>query len=60
MKAAVAILRGTVLLVLLSTAGCAGQQSALEPGGPEAAHLAQLFWVFTAICGAIWIMVIIR
>ena len=59
MKAAVATLRGTVLLVLLSTAGCAGQQSALQPGGPEAAHLVQLFWIFTATCGGIWIMVII-
>ena len=59
MKAALTALRGTVLLVLLLSAGCAGQQSALEPRGPEAAHLAQLFWVFTATCGAIWIMVII-
>src|SRR3954470_14984125 len=39
--------------------GCAGQQSALDPQGPHAALLANLFWIFTAICSAIWLAVMI-
>jgi cytochrome c oxidase subunit 2 len=39
--------------------GCAGQQSILAPQSPEAAHLSELFWFFTAICGSIWVLVII-
>ena len=43
----------------LFLAGCAGQQSALDPQGPHAAQLASLFWIFTAICSAIWPTVMI-
>jgi len=43
----------------LFLAGCAGQQSALDPQGPHAAQLASLFWIFTAICSAIWLTVMI-
>src|SRR4051812_44160598 len=43
----------------LFLAGCAGQQSALDPQGPHAAQLASLFWIFTAICSAIWLAVMI-
>src|SRR3954452_22727836 len=39
--------------------GCAGQQSALDPQGPHAALLAKLFWMFSAICSAIWLAVMI-
>src|SRR3954468_873183 len=49
---------GVIGLALLISA-CAGQQSALEPHGPEAEHIARLFWIFTAVCGAIWFAVIV-
>src|SRR3954464_5734516 len=39
--------------------GCAGQQSALDPQGPHAALLAKLIWIFTGICSAIWLAVMI-
>jgi len=39
--------------------GCSGWQSALDPHGPNAESLAFLFWWFTAICGAVWLLVVI-
>jgi cytochrome c oxidase subunit 2 len=38
-------------------AGCTGWQSALDPHSPEAAHLANLFWVFLAVNVVVWILV---
>ena len=49
--------RLTVLALFLT--GCSGQQSALDPHGPHAEHLAILFWIFTAVCSAIWLAVMI-
>src|SRR3954462_8525397 len=49
---------GVIGLALLISA-CSGQQSALEPHGPEAEHIACLFWIFTAVCGAIWFAVMV-
>jgi len=43
----------------LVLAGCSGVQSALDPHGPEARHLTELFWIFTAVCSAIWLAVMI-
>jgi cytochrome c oxidase subunit 2 len=39
--------------------GCAGWQSALDPQGPHADHLARLIWTFTVLCSAIWLFVMI-
>ena len=39
--------------------GCGGSQSALNPQGVQAARLANLFWLFTGVCGAIWVLVMI-
>lgn len=39
--------------------GCQGWQSALDPQGPQARHLAELFWIFTAVLTAIWLLVMI-
>jgi cytochrome c oxidase subunit 2 len=47
----------TALPLLLG--GCGGQQSALDPQGPQADHLASLIWSFTALCSAIWFVVMI-
>lgn len=44
---------------ILSTAelgGCSGSQSALNPFGPEAHELAGLFWLFTGILTAVWVL----
>jgi cytochrome c oxidase subunit II len=51
----IAVLTGWTLLA----GACSGQQSVLDPHGPEAEHLARLFWIFTAVCGAIWFAVMI-
>ena len=42
-------------LLLPALAGCSGWQSALDPHGPEAKHLADLIWIFTAVCAAVWL-----
>jgi cytochrome c oxidase subunit 2 len=36
--------------------GCGGQQSILNPQGPEAHNLTALFWFFTAILAVVWIV----
>ena len=38
--------------------GCSGPQSALDPGGEEAAQVATLFWVMTGTGLAIWLAVV--
>jgi cytochrome c oxidase subunit II len=43
--------------VLLS--GCSGWQSSLDPRGPQAEALTQLFWLFTAISAVVWVLVVI-
>jgi cytochrome c oxidase subunit II len=47
---------GAAFLVLT---GCEGWQSALDPQGPEARSVAELFWFFAAICGAVWLAVMV-
>jgi len=34
-------------------------QSALDPAGPQAHELAHLFWIFSAVLGAIWLAVML-
>jgi cytochrome c oxidase subunit 2 len=45
--------------LLLSVCSCAGQQSALDPKGPQAEHLSNLIWSFTLICTAVWCLVML-
>src|SRR4051812_23478735 len=46
-----------VVPALLALAACTGQQSALDPQGPQAHRLADLIWIFTAIGAVIWLAV---
>jgi cytochrome c oxidase subunit 2 len=39
--------------------GCEGSQSVLNPQGLQAIRLAKLFWIFTGVCGTIWVLVLI-
>ena len=55
MRRARAILFAPFLLLT----GCQGWQSALDPKGPEAGLLADLFWIFTAISTAVWILTMV-
>jgi cytochrome c oxidase subunit 2 len=52
-------LLGTACLTActLLLGGCGGWQSVLDPQGPHADHLARLIWIFTALCSAIWLVV---
>jgi cytochrome c oxidase subunit 2 len=43
----------------LLLAGCSGWQSALDPRGPQAEHLAFIIWLFTGVCTATWIAVMV-
>jgi cytochrome c oxidase subunit II len=38
---------------------CSQFQSALHPAGPGASRLDWLLWVFTAVCGTIWLLVML-
>jgi cytochrome c oxidase subunit II len=51
----VALATGSMLLL----SACSGQQSALDPHGPDAEHIARLIWLFTGITGAIWFAVMV-
>jgi cytochrome c oxidase subunit 2 len=42
------------VLILACFSGCSGQQSALDPAGPQANELATLFWWMVAGTAAIW------
>jgi cytochrome c oxidase subunit 2 len=42
----------------LAVAGCEGPQSALEPLGPQARELAELWWIMAAGAVVIWLFVI--
>jgi cytochrome c oxidase subunit II len=50
--------RRIVLTCALSLAGCAGPQSALDPAGPAAERIAEIFWWMTITGAVIWIAVI--
>src|SRR5438105_4827748 len=39
--------------------GCSGWQSALDPKGEEAEHIAWIIWLFTFVCTAVWVLVML-
>jgi cytochrome c oxidase subunit 2 len=43
---------------LLAAAGCEGPQSVLDPRGPQAQELAQLWWIMAAGAVLIWLFVV--
>jgi cytochrome c oxidase subunit 2 len=43
----------------LPLGACGGWQSALNAHGPEAERLVKLFWFFTAVCGVVWLLVVL-
>lgn len=48
--------RGVSLVVAVSigVAGCSGWQSSIDPQGPHAQQIADLFWAFVVVCTVIW------
>jgi cytochrome c oxidase subunit 2 len=52
-----AMRRKVVLLTPALLTGCAGWQSTLDPHSNQAAHLSDLFWFFTIVCGIVWVLV---
>ncbi len=51
--------RPALILASFTLAGCAGWQSSLDPQGPRADLLANLFWVFTAVLAAVWLLTMV-
>lgn len=49
---------GAAALIGAGTSGCQGVQSALDPAGEQAEHLARVFWWTTGGSLAIWLIVI--
>ena len=45
------------MMATLLLCSCSGPQSALDPQGPHAEHLASLFWIFTAVSAFVWLAV---
>ena len=48
-----------LLFPALVLSGCKGWQSALDPHGPQASSLADLFWTFAVVCTIVWTLVMI-
>jgi cytochrome c oxidase subunit II len=48
-----------VLFAALPLGGCQGWQSALDAHGPSARSLANMFWIFVAILGTVWVLTMI-
>lgn len=46
-----------ILSAAMFLTGCSSWQSPLDPHSSEAGHLAGLFWFFTLVCAAIWVLV---
>jgi cytochrome c oxidase subunit 2 len=51
------VLVGLAVVALL-LAGCSGQQSALNPGGPSAGRIAALWWWLLGIATVVWLIVV--
>jgi len=45
-----------LLLLTLPLAACQGWQSALDAQGPAARSLADMFWIFLAVLGTVWVL----
>src|SRR3954466_6431179 len=56
-------MRAIMRMLLLATfgvlAGCAGQQSALDPAAAESRQISNLWWVFFAVMSAIYLLVLV-
>ena len=50
---------GLALVLAVAPGGCAGIQSALDAHGVEAGAIAWLIWIFTAVCAAVWLLVML-
>lgn len=48
---------GLIVLLTAVTTACDGAQSMLEPAGPGAAAIAEMWWVLLAICTAVFVVV---
>lgn len=48
-----------VALSSAAVASCSPVQSALSPEGDKAQNIAMLFWFFTAVCVAVWLIVMV-
>lgn len=48
-----------IVLLCAGCSACGGVQSALDANGAHAAHILSLFWLFTGICVAVWVLVML-
>lgn len=53
-----AALRHLLLASALVLSGCSGTHSALDPAGPQARHISNLYWLFFIVCVIVWVLVV--
>jgi cytochrome c oxidase subunit 2 len=46
-----------LVAIVSSLSACSGWQSSLDPQGPHAQHIADLFWAFLVVCTIVWLAV---
>jgi cytochrome c oxidase subunit 2 len=49
----------TIMVLPALTTGCRDWQSALVPRGPQASNVLELLIIFVAVCGVIWLLVVL-
>jgi cytochrome c oxidase subunit II len=57
-RLALRMIRMLILACLLLPAGCGGTQSALDPAGPGAARIGDIWWLMLFVCTAVFVAVI--
>ena len=58
MKTSRSTLSFFILYFALYSPGCTGMQSALDPAGPQASRISDLWWLFFAVCTVVFLLVI--
>jgi cytochrome c oxidase subunit II len=48
-----------LMLACCATAGCGGNQSALDPAGPGAARIGEIWWLMLFVCAAVFALVML-
>jgi cytochrome c oxidase subunit II len=53
------MMRMLILACILLPAGCGGTQSALDPAGPGAARIGDIWWLMLIVCAAVFALVML-
>ena len=53
------ICKCVALVALLSVASCGGIQNAINPAGPQASNISEVWWLMFVVCSVVFVLVMI-